>query len=133
MRRILPCCLMVILLAAPGYPAHDPLKRAMEFYRMHRYEDAAAVIRSSMASVKAGNQSIAHLSLGLVYLKNAELYRQLYQMSVSVHLDYLEKLAAFRGEARSRLVDLYLGEALLKGGRPGDEFAIGVIYSPLID
>jgi hypothetical protein len=36
-----------------------------------------------------------------------------------VHLDYLEKLAAFRGETRSRLVDLYLGEALLEGGRPG--------------
>jgi len=120
MRRILPCCLMVLLLAAPGYPAHDPLKRAMELYRMHRYEDAAAVLRSSMASVKEGRQSMAHLSLGLVYLRNAELHRELYRTSVSVHLDYLERLAAFRGEARSRLVDLYLGEALLEGGRLGE-------------
>jgi tetratricopeptide (TPR) repeat protein len=92
----------------------------MELYRMHRYEDAATVLRSSMASVKAGKQGIAHLSLGLVYLKNAELYRELYRTSVSVHLDYLEKLATFRGEARGRLVDLYLGEALLEGGRPGE-------------
>ena len=111
---------MVVLLAAPAYPAHDPLKRAMELYRVHRYEDAATVLRSAMASVEAGKQGIAHLSLGLVYLKNAELYRELYRTSVSVHLDYLEKLAAFRGEARSRLVDLYLGEALLEGGRPGE-------------
>jgi len=111
---------MVVLLAALGYPAHDPLKRAMEFYRMHRYEDAAVVLRSSMASVKAGSQSMAYLSLGLVYLKNAELYRELYRTSVSVHLDYLERLAAFRGEARSRLVDLYLGEALLEVGRLGE-------------
>ena len=86
---------------------------------MHRYEDAATVLRSSMASVKADKQSIVHLSLGLVYLRNAELHRELYRTSVSVHLDYLEKLAAFRGKTRSRLVDLYLGEALLEGGRPG--------------
>lgn len=92
----------------------------MELYRMHRYEDAAAVLRSSMASVEEGKQPIAHLSLGLVYLKNAELYRELYRTSVSVHLDYLERLSAFRGEARSRLVDLYLGEALLEGGRLGE-------------
>jgi len=111
---------MVVLMAAPAYPAHDPVKRAMELYRMHRYEDAAAVLRSSMASVEEGRKSIAHLSLGLVYLKNAELYRDLHRTSVSVHLDYLERLAAFRGEARSRLVDLYLGEALLEGGRLGE-------------
>ena len=92
----------------------------MALYRMHRYEDAATVLRSSLASVEAGRQGIAHLSLGLVYLKNAELYRELYLNSISVHLDYLEKLATFQGEARSSLVDLYLGEALLEGGRPGE-------------
>ena len=111
---------MVVLLAAPVYPAHDPLKRAMALYKMHRYEDAATLLRSSLASVEAGRQSIAHVSLGLVYLKNAELYRELYRTSVSVHLDYLKKLAEFQGEARSRLVDLYMGEALLEGGRPGE-------------
>ena len=92
----------------------------MALYRMHRYEDAATVLRSSLASVEAGRQGIAHLSLGLVYLKNAELYRELYLNSVSVHLDYLEKLAAFQGETRSRLVDLYLGEVLLEEGKSGE-------------
>jgi lipopolysaccharide biosynthesis regulator YciM len=92
----------------------------MALYKMHRYEDAATLLRSSLASVEEGRQSIAHVSLGLVYLKNAELYRELYRTSVSVHLDYLKKLAAFQGEARSRLVDLYMGEALLEGGRPGE-------------
>jgi len=108
---------MVILLAAPAYPAHDPLKRAIALYKMHHYEEAATLLRSSLGSVEAGRQGIAHLSLGLVYLKNAELYRELYRTSVSVHLDYLQKLAAFQGEARSRLVDLYMGEWLLEGGR----------------
>jgi len=111
---------MVILLAAPAYPAHDPVKRAMALYKMHRYQDAATLLRSSLGSVEAGRQGIAHLSLGLVYLKNAELHRELYRTSVSVHLDYLTKLAEFRGEARSRLVDLYMGEVLLKASRFGE-------------
>jgi tetratricopeptide (TPR) repeat protein len=97
---------MVILLAAPAYPAHDPLKRAMALYKMHRYEDAVTLLRSSLGSVEAGRQGIAHLSLGLVYLKNAELYRELYRTSISVHLDYLTKLA--------------MGEVLLKAGRFGE-------------
>ncbi len=82
---------------------------------MHRYEESTALLRSSLPSVEAGRQGIAHLSLGLGYLKNAELYRELYRTSVLVHRDYLKKLAAFRGEDRSRLVDLYMGEALLEG------------------
>jgi tetratricopeptide (TPR) repeat protein len=92
----------------------------MKLYKMHRYEEAATVLRSSLASVDPGSRGIAHLSLGLVYLKNAELYRQLFRTSVLVHLDYLEKLVAFRGEARSRLVNLYMGETLLEGGRSGE-------------
>jgi tetratricopeptide (TPR) repeat protein len=111
---------MVVLLAAPAYPANDAVKRAMALYNMHCYEEAATVLRSSLTSLEDGSQGVAHLSLGLVYLKNAELHRAFYLLSVSVHLDYLKKLAAFRGEARSSLVDLYLGEALLEGGRPGE-------------
>lgn len=118
-RRIVLGCLIVVLLAAPAYPANDAVKRAMALYKMHRYEEAATMLHSSLASLEEGSQGIAHLSLGLVYLKNAELHRGLYLTSVSVHLDYLKKLAAFRGEARSSLVILYMGEALLEGGRSG--------------
>jgi tetratricopeptide (TPR) repeat protein len=120
MRCIVLGCLMVVLLAAPAYPANDTVKRAMTLYKMHCYEEAATVLHSSLASLEEGSQGLAYLSLGLIYLKNAELHRALYLISVSVHLDYLEKLAAFRGEARSSLVDLYLGEALLQGNRSGE-------------
>ncbi len=119
MRWIRLCCLMVLLLASSAYPADDPVKRAMALYKMHHYEDAATTLRSYLSSVKAGSQGTVHLSLGLVYLKNAELHRGLYLTSVSVHLDYLEKLAAFGGEARSRMVDLYMGEVLLERGHAG--------------
>jgi len=107
---------MTLLLAASAYPADDPVKRAMALYKMHHYEDAATALRSSLSSVEAASQGTVHLSLGVVYLKNAELHRELYLNSVSVHLDYLEKLAVFGGEARSRMVDLYMGEALLERG-----------------
>jgi tetratricopeptide (TPR) repeat protein len=113
------CCLMTLLLAAPAYPADNPVKRAMALYKVHHYEDAAAALRSSLPSVKAGSQGIVHLSLGVVYLKNADLHRELYLTSVSVHLDYLEKIAAFGGEAKSRFVDLYMGEAQLEWGNAG--------------
>ena len=109
---------MVLLLAAPAYPANDVVKRAMALYKMHCYEEAATLLRSSLTSLEETSQGAAHLSLGLVYLKNAELHRALYLISVSVHLDYLKRLAAYQGEDRSSLVDLYLGEALLEGGRP---------------
>jgi len=101
MRRIVLGCLIAVLLASPAYPANDAVKRAMTLYKMHRYEEAASMLRSSLASLEEASHGIAHLSLGLIYLKNAELHRGLYLTSVSVQLDYLKKLAAFRGEARS--------------------------------
>jgi len=120
MRCIVLGCLIVILLAGPAYPTNDAVKRAMALYKLHCYEEAGSLLHSSLASLEEGSRGGAHLGLGLVYLKNAELHRAFYLISVSVHLDYLKKLAAFRGEARSSLVDLYLGEALLEGGRPGE-------------
>jgi tetratricopeptide (TPR) repeat protein len=110
---------MTLLLVAPAYPADDAVKRAMALYKVHHYEDAAAALRSFLPSVEAASQGIAHLSLGVVYLKNADLHRGLYLTSVSVHLDYLEKIAAFRGEAKSRFINLYMGEALLERGKAG--------------
>ncbi len=110
---------MAVFLAAPVYPRDDSLKRAMALYKMHHYGEAAALFHSSLPSVEAGSKGIAHLSLGLVYLKNAELHHEFYMRSVSVHLDYLKKIAAFQGEARSSLVGLYMGEAFLECGMVG--------------
>jgi tetratricopeptide (TPR) repeat protein len=51
-------------------------------------------------------------------MKNAELYHNLHQESVSVAQDYLKKLSSGRGSSRSRFVDLYMGEALIEAGKP---------------
>jgi tetratricopeptide (TPR) repeat protein len=61
----------------------------------------------------------------LIYLKNAQLHRELYLTSLSVHLDYLEKLTSLNGKAKSKLSYLYLGEVLLEGGNPGN--AVGIL------
>jgi tetratricopeptide (TPR) repeat protein len=52
----------------------------------------------------------------MIYLKNAELHRDLYQESLATHLDHLKKLSSTQGKSRSRFVDLYLGETLIESG-----------------
>jgi tetratricopeptide (TPR) repeat protein len=53
----------------------------------------------------------------MIYLKNAELHRELGQVAGVVQVDYLKRLAAYRGEGRSRYSDLFLGLALMESGR----------------
>lgn len=111
-------CAMIVSLSTPTYSADDPVKRGMDLYNSHHYEEAAAVILPYLSSVKSGTEGGPYLSLGMIYLKNAELHRALYNVSLSVHLDYLKKLSAIRGKARSRFAKLYMGEALLEAGKP---------------
>jgi tetratricopeptide (TPR) repeat protein len=109
---------MIFSLMPPAaYSADDTVARAMGLYEKRHYAEAAAALRADLLSVEQGKQGAAYLTLGMIYLKNAELHRDLYQESLSVHLDYLKKLAAARGRDRSRFVDLYLGEAHLEAGK----------------
>jgi tetratricopeptide (TPR) repeat protein len=89
----------------------------MNLYERRHYAEAAAALRASLPSVEQGRLGAAYLTLGMIYLKNAELHRELYRESLSVHLDYLKKLSSARGKDRSRFVDFYLGEALLEAGK----------------
>jgi tetratricopeptide (TPR) repeat protein len=100
--------------ATSAFAVDDSLSKAMKLYEKRHYSEAAAVLQNDPAAGKGA----AHLMLGMIYLKNAELHRALYQESLALHLDYLQKLAATRGRARSRFVHLYLGEALLESGKP---------------
>ena len=108
--------LLVFLLVAVGQAEVDPARRAMKLYGVHRYEDAAKMLRESLASIAPERQPSAHLALGMAYLKSGELHLELYLTSLSVHLDYLNKISTLRGETNSTLKDLYLGEVLLEVG-----------------
>ena len=58
----------------------------------------------------------AHLMLGMIYLRNADLHEAFARTAAAAQLDYLDKLTRAAGEARSRYARLYLAEALLARG-----------------
>lgn len=118
MKRFALSFLAVVVLSTVAYSADDPVARAMKLYEKRHYEEAAAALTAGFASVEQSRQGAAHLALGMIYLKNAELYRRLYQESVAASQDYLKKLSAGRGKGRSRFVNFYLGEALIEAGKP---------------
>jgi tetratricopeptide (TPR) repeat protein len=89
----------------------------MKAYEKHRYEDAGRDLRAALPSIEQSKQSSAQLTLGMIYLRNAELHRELAQVSAAVNADYLRRFAGERGAGRSRYSDLYLGLALLESGK----------------
>jgi tetratricopeptide (TPR) repeat protein len=109
--------LLCILTAASAHSADDAASRAMKLFERRHYAEAVVALRADLPSVEQGRQSAAYLTLGMIYLKNAELHRELYRESLSIHLDYLRKIVAAQSKDRSRFVDLYMGEALMETGK----------------
>lgn len=109
--------LSICLVAGTSHAADDPVQKAMKAYEKHRYEDAARDLRAALPSLEQSKQAPARLALGMIYLKNAELHRELAQVAAAVQTDYLKRLTSQRGESRSRYSDLYLGLALLESGK----------------
>jgi tetratricopeptide (TPR) repeat protein len=107
----------ICLLAPLAHAADDPVQKAMKAYEKHRYEDAGRDLRAALPSLEQSKQSSARLALGMIYLKNAELHRELARMSSAVNADYLKRLAADHGAGRSMYSDLYLGLAHVEGGK----------------
>ena len=119
MKAILILTTALSVIAVPAFSADDPVQKAMKAYEKHRYEEAGHDLRSALPSLEQSKQSPARLALGMIYLKNAELHRELARMSSEANVDYLRRLAADRGAGRSRYSDLYLGLALLESGKSG--------------
>jgi len=108
---------LLIAVSGSSPAADDPVQKAMKAYEKHRYEDAARDLRAALPSLEQSKQPPARLALGMNYLKNAELHRSLAQLSAAVNTDYLKRLSSDRGAGRSVYSDLYLGLALLEGGK----------------
>ncbi len=117
MRRIVILVYLFAVIGSPAYSADDTLARAMKLYEKRHYTEAVSLLRAEMPSIDADRQAAARLTLGMVHLRNAELHRALYQESLALQQDYLQKLAAAQGKNRSRFVDLYMGETLLEAGK----------------
>jgi tetratricopeptide (TPR) repeat protein len=117
MKKFVFFFLLCILTAVTAHSADDAASRAMKLFERRHYAEAVVALRADLPSVEQGRQGAAYLTLGMIYLKNAELHHELYRGSLSVHLDYLKKIAAAQSKDRSRFVDLYMGEALLEAGK----------------
>ena len=108
---------MMVGLALPSHAAIDPLKRGLQLYKKHHYEDAIQLLYKQLPASKPEQQGKTYLALGMICLANAALYQDLYQASTATNLDYLNRLLSAKGPAQSRLVHLYLGKTHLAAGR----------------
>jgi len=111
---------LAALTAATAYAADDAVTLAIRLHEKRHYEDAARTLRPALSSLAPARQGAAYLTLGIIYLRNAELHHELHRVGIAVQLGYLKKLVAARGRDGSRFADLYLGEALLESGSPGE-------------
>jgi tetratricopeptide (TPR) repeat protein len=118
MKKAVLLCVMIVFFTGSLSFADGPLKNGMKLYKKHLYEDAGRLLYSYLPSLKPGEEGTVSLSLGMVFLSSARLYSELRDTSISVHLDYLTKLDAVSGKAKSRLVKLYLAQAYLEAGKP---------------
>jgi len=124
MKKAVLLFVMIVFFTESLSYAGSPVKSGMKLYKKHLYEDAGGLLYSYLPSLKPGEEGTVYLSLGMVYLSSARLYRELGRTSISVHLDYLKKLDAVSGKTKSRLVKLYLAQAYLKTGKPEKAAAI---------
>ncbi len=124
MKKAVLLCVMIVFFAVSLSFAGGPVENGMKLYKKHLYEDAGKLLYSYLPSLKPGEEGTVNLSLGMVYLSSARLYSELRHTSIPVHLDYLKKIDAVSGKAKSRLVKFYLAQAYLEAGKPGKAVAI---------
>ena len=124
MKKAVLLCVMIVFFASSLSFADGPVENGMKLYKKHLYEDAGKLLYSYLPSLKPGDEGTVCLSLGMVYLSSARLYSELRHTSISVNLDYLAKIDAVSGKAKSQLAKLYLAQAYLESGRPEKAAAI---------
>ena len=114
---------LTAMLAVPSHGAKDSLKRGMQLYKKHLYEDAIKLLSTHPVTVGSDRQDKTNLAMGMVCLANASLYRDLYHTSRAANLDYLTRLLSAEGPSVSHLANFYLGQTLLEAGRPTEAAA----------
>ena len=111
---------LISLMAGAASASDDAVVRAMRLYEQHHYEDAARTLQADLPALNPSSRAAAYLTLGMIYLGNAELHRGLHEAGITVQLDYLKKLVAVRGAGGSHFVNLYLAKTLLENGNAGE-------------
>jgi tetratricopeptide (TPR) repeat protein len=117
MQRIVLLLGIIIGLAGGVQAADTAYQKAIRLFKNHHYETAYNLLYSDLKNNDSEPNEPSYLTLGLICLENAKLYRELYRIALAVNLDYYTRLIADDGENRSRLVNLYLGRTLLQTGQ----------------
>ncbi|HEY6093671.1 MAG TPA: hypothetical protein VIU93_01840 [Gallionellaceae bacterium] len=125
MARLIPFLrntLLALMLAGSAWAGaeDEPVAHALKLYEKHHYEEALRYLRPQLATLNAGSQAGARLALGMLCLRNAELYQALQGSANDIALDYLKKLAAQKGRQSSVYVNYFLAQALLAEGKDAD-------------
>ncbi|UCE51630.1 MAG: hypothetical protein JSV31_20535 [Desulfobacterales bacterium] len=123
MKKAALICMLMVLLAVPSHAAKDPLKRGLQLYKKHRYEDALHLLYTYLPSADSGRQAKTYLSLGMICLDNANLYQDLYHAAIVINLDYFTRLLSVKGPSKSHWVNFYLGQTLLEAGELSEAVA----------
>ncbi len=115
MNRLVIFILALVAIAAPTLPAVAEVEqKAAQLIILHRYQSAAKILMASDIDAM-DEQSL--MFMGSVCLRNAQLHQEVAAAVTEVVPVYLRKLAAEKGNARSRYVDLFQGMWLLETGK----------------
>ncbi len=120
MKKAVLILLLIVVLTGPSPAAVDPLKRGLQLYQKHHYEDAIRLLYTYLPSAESHHQAKTQLGLGMICLANARLYQSLYQTALEMNLDYFKRLLSIKGPSGSNLARLYMGLTLLEAGKPSE-------------
>jgi len=120
---LLSLCLVLFFMTGV-HASEDAVTKAMKLFEKRHYDEAASVLRMDLATIEQSKQGTANLALGMIFFQNAILHHELYHSALAVSQDYLKKLATVPGQSRSRVADMYLGDALIEADKP----AVAAMY-----
>ncbi len=108
---------ILLVLNIVSHAAEESLKKAMEKYETHRYSEGIALLRKEIDGRQKDELVLPYFILGRFYLKEAELYRTMYETSLMTTNDYLIKLNSVRTGKKSKYLPYFMGLLYLETGQ----------------
>src|SRR4030067_610817 len=108
---------ILLVLNIVAHAAEDSLKKAMEKYETHRYSEGIALLKKEIDGRQKDELVLPYFILSRFYLKEAELYRTMYETSLMTTNDYLIKLNSVRTGKKSKYLPYFMGLLYLETGQ----------------
>ncbi len=112
---------IVVVWTVAAYADRGDAQKGMQLFQRHHYHDAAQLMYAQLAAAPGEERLIIRRNFGMACLANAQFYDRLYQATMPMQVEYLNRLVQADDQRKtytSRLAQLYLGKALLANGRP---------------